>query len=257
MDRNLFPIIEFDQDRAAIFRPELLLNDIGAPENCVLCFFPKAIESLLSAYPHREIGTLMSEDSTLPVYAVEYEGNLLCVMQARVGGPCAAAQMEELYVMGCRRFLACGSCGVLREDLAAGHLLIPTAAIRDEGTSYHYLPPSREVVLDAGTIYAIEDSLSKAGIPYIKGKTWTTDAVYRETRARVAQREKEGCIAVEMECASWAAVASYLDVRFGQILYAGDTLGGEEWDMRDFPHLHDVRERVLHIALRVCSNLSR
>lgn len=249
---DTYPILEYDRDPSAVLRPEMMIGDIGAPEGCVLCFFPKAIEQILSEYPHRQIAAIVSEGVDLPVWAVEMGGSTLGLVQARIGGPGAASQMEELYVMGCRRFLACGSCGVLREDLAAGHLIVPSAAVRDEGTSYHYMEPSREVELDKAAVACIEEVLSEAGVPFLTAKTWTTDAVYRETRARVDRRKREGCVTVEMECASWAAVARYLGAGFGQILYAGDTLGGEEWDGRDFFTLDNVREQVLRLALRAC-----
>jgi len=252
MDQASYPILEFDERRDAIVRPELIIKPVHAPQRCVLCFFAEAIERLLTQYPYWEIGRLPTEGRSWPLYSVEYEGETLCLVQAQVGGPCAAAQMEELYAMGCRRFLACGSCGVLREDLPAGHIILPAAAIRDEGTSYHYLPPSRELVLDQKIVSAMEAVLAEWKIPYVTGKTWTTDAVYRETRARAKRRIAEGCVSVEMECATWAAVARYLGAEFGQILYAGDSLGGAQWDMRNFTRLTDVREQILQLTMSAC-----
>jgi len=76
--------------------------------------------------------------------------------------------------------------------------------------------------LGQNVISLIEAVLSDEKIPHVTGKTWTTDAVYRETRKRTDARKQEGCIAVEMECAIWAAVSSSLGASFGQILYAGD-----------------------------------
>jgi len=97
--------------------------------------------------------------------------------------------------------------------------------------------------------------LAEQKVPYIKAKTWTTDAFYRETPAKIQQRKKEGCVTVEMEASAYMAAARYNDVELGQILYAGDNLGGETWDSRGFTKRSDIREFVLRIALDICLNL--
>ena len=154
--------------------------------------------------------------------------------------------------MGCRKYIACGSCGVLRKEIAVGHLIIPTAAVRDEGTSYHYVAPAREIAANQRVVKIIEATLAGRNIPYIKAKTWTTDAFYRETPLKIQRRKNEGCVTVEMEAASYMAVSQYNNVEFGQILYAGDNLGGDKWDHRDYNSRTEVRELVLRAALDAC-----
>jgi uridine phosphorylase len=160
--------------------------------------------------------------------------------------------LEEVIALGCRNFIACGGAGVLNRELAMGHLVVPTAAVRDEGTSYHYLAPSREVSASPSAVDAIEQTLQRRNIDYILGKTWTTDAIYRETRARMALRRGEGCITVEMEAAALFAVAQFRDVRLGQILYCGDNLDGEEWDGREWTKNWGVREILAELAAEAC-----
>ena len=80
-----------------------------------------------------------------PVYTLELDGQRLAVVHPGVGAPLAGGFLDELIALGCRRFIACGGAGGLNRDLVVGHVIVPTAAVRDEGTSYHYLPPSREV----------------------------------------------------------------------------------------------------------------
>lgn len=121
--------------------------------------------------------------------------------------------------------------------------LIPTSAVRDEGTSYHYLPPSREVSARTRAVAALQDTLTAHNIPFVLGKTWTTDAIYRETPARIARRRDEGCIAVEMEAAAFFAVAQFRGVELAQILYAGDDVSGDTWDTRDWHKRASLRER--------------
>ena len=98
----------------------------------------------------------------------------------------------------------------------------------------------------------IESTLSEKNIPFLKAKTWTTDAFYRETPLKIAQRKSEGCVTVEMETAAYIAVAQYNNVEFGQILCAGDSLAGEEWDSRCYNKRSDIREFSLRVTLDTC-----
>ncbi len=255
MIKKEFPILEFDEDRNAFIRPDVLINPVDIAPECVLCFFPEAIEKIIDEYPHRVAADFTAESLKLPVYELEYRNKKIVLIQAGVGAPVAAAQIEELTALGCKKFIACGSCGVLDKDIAAGHLIIPTSAVRDEGTSYHYIAPSREIAADKHMVQMIEKTFIQKNVPYIKAKTWTTDAVYRETPGRIALRKSEGCVAVEMEASAYMAVAEYNNVGFGQILYAGDNLGGDVWDSRGFSRLTDIREFVLRLALDVCLNM--
>jgi len=125
---------------------------------------------------------------------------------------------------------------------------VPTSAVRDEGTSYHYLPPGREVCPSPAAVAAIEAALNVAGIDYTKGKTWTTDGIYRETADKVARRRAEGCLTVEMEAAAFFAVARFRGVELGQILYGGDDVSGEEWDSRHWHKRASVREKLFWLA---------
>jgi len=129
-----------------------------------------------------------------------------------------------------------------------GHVVVPTAAIRDEGASYHYLPPSREAYPSKAATAAIERTLKRHEVSYVRGKTWTTDAFYRETPDKIALRRGEGCLTVEMEAASFFAVATFRDVVFGQILYGGDDVGGETWDSRTWNRQTSVREKLFWLA---------
>ena len=256
MLKKEFPILEFDQDRTAFIRPERLLQPIsGISERAVLCFFADAIEKILKEYPYEIVTHLRGEGIRLPVYQLEYNSERIVLAQAFVGAPLAAAQIEELTAYGCKKYIACGGCGVLQKDIAVGNLIIPISAVRDEGTSYHYVPPSREIVMDENAVRAIEDTINENKVPYIKAKTWTTDGIFRETPAKVELRKQEGCVAVEMEASAFMAAARYNHVDFGQILYAGDSLAGDEWDDRGWTKRDDIREFVLQLALDSCLKL--
>ena len=253
MLKKEFPILEFDEDRNAFIRPESLIQPIGLSEKAVLCFFADAIEKILDEYPHRIVTHMKSESFITPVYELEdYKGQRIVLCQAQVGAPLAAGHIEEMTALGCNKYIACGGAGVLQKDIAVGHLIIPTIAVRDEGTSYHYIAPSREIEMDEKVVQIIEETLLEQKVPYIKAKTWTTDAFFRETPGKVALRKEEDCVTVEMETSAFIAAARYNKVEFGQILYAGDSLAGEVWDKREWHRRTDVREFVLKLALDAC-----
>lgn len=248
-----YPILEFDSARAAMIEPHYIHRPIDVPEHCVICFFQEVINAVCNSglEPALEVTLthqLRSEIGANPVYVIAKDGKRFAVMHPGVGAPLAAAFLEEMIALGCRKFIACGSAGVLNSDLAVGHVVIPTSAVRDEGTSYHYLPPEREVSCSPQGVEAIQATLEHHHLPYVMGKTWTTDAIYRETPAKVERRRAEGCLTVEMETAAFFAVAQFRGVTFAQILYSGDTLGGDEWDMRDFLNQRSTREKLFWLA---------
>jgi uridine phosphorylase len=132
---------------------------------------------------------------------------------------------------------------------------VVSGAIRDEGVSYHYLPPDREVTANESGVNALVNTLNNQGIPCRVGKTWTTDAPYRETLNKIARRRGEGCLTVEMESAALMAVAQFRNVVFGQALYGGDDLSGIEWDNRSWQSRSDIRESLFWLCADACLTL--
>ncbi len=249
-----YPILEFDPAREAIIEPSREIAPIDIPERCVLCFFQEVIEAVCGDGQAKVVHHLASEMGHSPIYALEVNGRSLAVTHPGIGAPLAAAILEGLIARGCRQFIACGGAGVLDRQIAVGQVIVPTSAVRDEGTSYHYLPPGREVAASPAGIAAIEAALQTRQIDYRLGKTWTTDGVYRETPARIARRRAEGCIVVEMEAAAFFAVAQFRGVTFAQLLYGGDDVSGEEWDTRDWDR-HGGREKLFWLAVEACLRL--
>jgi uridine phosphorylase len=246
------PILEFDPDRDAVIHPAAVATRREqAPEHAVMCFFSDVIADIaLSGAP--VLWELQAAHGVHPVYAVEFGGRPLAVFHPGVGAPLAAAFFEEAIASGCRRFVAVGDAGGLVPELTLGHVVVPTAAVRDEGTSYHYLPASREVEPAPEAIAAIEATLTAHGVAFVRGKTWTTDAFYRETRGRVTRRVQEGCITVEMEAAALLAVSRFRAVPLGIMLAAADDLSGEDWDDRGFLSDGSIRRRLFELAAEAC-----
>ena len=98
-------------------------------------------------------------------------------------------------------------------------------------------------------------TLTERDVPFVTGKTWTTDAIFRETRGKAARRVAEGCICVEMEASACFAVARFRDVGFGQLLYAGDDLSGDVWNARGWDHHETGRQQLFRLAAEAVMTL--
>lgn len=252
--RAELPLLEFDPSRAAMIEPSAVLCAPGRqasemPERVVMCFFAEVVAKVAAEREARRVAELVSEHGRHTVWEIEHEGQRVGFFQPGTGAPVCAFFFEEVIAHGARAAVACGGAGALVPELALGHPVVVAEALRDEGTSYHYLAPSRTVAAEPAVVAAIEAVVAAAGGPFSVGRTWTTDAPYRETPARVAARREEGCITVEMEAAALLAVARWRGVRFGQILYAADALHGEEWDSRGWTSAAEVREHLFWLAV--------
>jgi uridine phosphorylase len=250
-----YPILEFDSTPEAFIEPSKLIRALDLPEHCVICFFREVIDKVIAEYHAKAVVEYKWEDGPHHIYEISYHGKRLAFFHPGVGAPIAAGLLEEAIAYGCRKFMACGGCGVLEKDIAVGHLIVVSSAVRDEGVSYHYLPPSREVTANTEAIHALVKTLEDRGIPYRVGKTWTTDAPYRETLRKITRRREEGCLTVEMESASLMAVAQFRNAIFGQALYGGDDLSGVEWDNRQWTSRSDVRENLFWLCAEACLRL--
>lgn len=253
-----FPILEFDPDRRAMIEPSAHLSGAGddppveMPQRAVACFFGDVVEHIARDHNARIVTNLVSEHGRHAVWEIEVEGERVAFFQPGVGAPLAAFFLEEVIEYGARAVVACGGAGALLPGLDMGHPVIVTGAVRDEGTSYHYLPPARQVLADPDVVSVLVGVLEREQVRYTSGLTWTTDAPYRETRARVAARVGEGCVTVEMEAAAMIAVARFRGTRFGHLLYAGDSVGGVEWEHRDWTAASEVRGQLFWLAVKAC-----
>ncbi|MHB8960561.1 MAG: nucleoside phosphorylase [Candidatus Limnocylindrales bacterium] len=242
------PLLEFDPSREAVIEPHASVRPFPVPEALVVCYFRDAIELLCAETGATVVGRLESEMGGIPVHAADWQGARIGIVQGGVGAPLAVGWLEELLAMGVRRVVVVGGAGALVPGLTLGHVVVPTSAVRDEGTSHHYLPASRTVEPTPTAVEAITRTLERRGVPYVSGATWTTDAIYRETRAKMERRVAEGCLTVEMEAAALFALARFRGIELGQMLYAGDDLSGESWDHRDWQGHATGRELLLRLA---------
>lgn len=250
------PAFEDDLAEPGILDPVALYPPGDVPDTAVICFFPETVE---------RIGHAPGSSVSLPfdgflgsrnLYEREHRGRRVAFFYPSVGAPRAAMYLEEAIARGCRHFIAVGSAGVLVPELVMGHPFVVTSAVRDEGTSAHYLPPGAVVEAPPEGVTALVETLTEAGVAFEQGRTWTTDAIYRETRSRVQRRIAQGCAVVEMEAAAFFAVAAYRGVSLGQMLFSADSLAGDAWDHRSWHRAQDAHEAVFWLAMDAAVRLA-
>lgn len=224
------------------------------PEVVIGTFKEEAFRALTEIAETETICSLRA-GRTIPVYRMNWQERNIGLFHSLMGGAGTVCLMENLIARGAKAFLFYGNCGVLNQEIAAGHLILPTAAYRDEGTSYHYLPVSDYV--DVPTQPHLAQIMDNLHLPHVSGKVWTTDAFYRETRRNFQKRKSDGCIAVDMECASVMAAGQFRNVPVYQFFYADNCLDGEKWDPRTLgARPASSHEKYLKIALEIASPLS-
>lgn len=253
IQKHAIPILEFDDNPQAVIMPNHEGLDLQLPKKCIYAFLEEEIDRYAQEVGADCVGEFVSATKTYPVYVMSYKGEKICLAQAPVGSAPAAQFMDWLIGYGVEKIISTGTCGVLT-DIEENAFLVPVRALRDEGTSYHYAPPTRYMEMQTEAISAIEQVLEQLGIPYEEVMTWSTDGFYRETAEKVAYRKEEGCAVVEMECAALAAVAQLRGVVWGQLLFTADSLADlENYDSCDWGS--EAFDKALELCLEIVSHM--
>lgn len=245
-------LTEFDECVESTFEP--WENETKIPE------FPRVgitwysqvlMDRFVEIFRPEEIAKSKNGNGKLPIYKINYKGVDVAVYLSRVGAPAVVVQYEELLAMGLEKLVMFGTCGVLDKNIADLAILIPTSAIRDEGTSYHYYPASDEITVNENYRDEFKEILKEHDYSYIEGKAWTTDAPYRETREKCKKRKEQGCISVDMECSAMSAVSKFRGKDFFQFFYAADNLDSAKWDKRSLGNETKLteKEKIIYLAL--------
>ena len=248
------PLFEFEESQTAVINPPMRRRVDNFPELAVACWFGDVQRKRFAGQD--PIYRIPFEHGDHEVHVVEHLGKRIAVFNPGVGAPAAATSLEDIIGLGARKIIGCGGAGIVKQGFDVGHIIVPTGAVRDEGTSHHYQPVDVAVVPHPLAVEAIDAELLEAGVPHDKGLTWTTDAIFRETPEKVARRREQGCISVEMEASAMFAVAMFRGAVYGQLLYAGDDVSAQTWDHRHWEKQTSVRERVLELALNAVCRLS-
>lgn len=253
---------EFDYDKDAILNPSDLMGQTKVngtmPKVAISCFERKNFERVLKILNGEVIAITKNANDDFPIYRIHYKDTELAMFMMDMGAAGAGGQLEEIYALGIEKVVVYGSCGVLDKNIEDCAIIIPNAAVRDEGLSYHYMPASDEIEVNKKYIPEFAAILDEVGIEYRIGKTWTTDAIYRETRAKMERRKEMGCICVEMECSAMAAVAQFREKELFQFLYAADNLDGEKWDKRSLSDevRFEEKDMFAQLALELAAQIS-
>jgi uridine phosphorylase len=235
------------------FRRAHGLKEAHAPEGIVLCLYRGVMKRFGWKYRARRIDGFQAD-----LYVTERRGRRVGVVgNFGIGAPAATNLAEELIAWGAKRLVILSLAGGIQPDLAPGSLVVCDRAIRDEGTSYHYLPPARDVGASADLVARISKTLAARGIEHVTGATWSTDAPYRETREEATSYQREGVKAVDMESAGVFAAAQVRDVKAASVLVVGDTLAGPRWSAPpDMRALHKKIETLLDTLIEVVGDVS-
>ena len=220
----------FDNTTPAIINPAEK-PDAVVVDACIVTFSYKIEEYVLSRFKPTKIGEFKFATGLTPVWLIETKGKKFAFFKTYVGAPACVGSIEDTFsVIKTKKYILFGGAGCLNKEIARGKVMVPDAAWRDEGTSYHYMPASDWV--DIKNYEKVSDFMKQSKLPFVVGKTWTTDSFYRETRGNFEKRKAAGCISVEMESAAVQAMCDFRGLDLYVFFTSGDLLDAPEWDER-------------------------
>ncbi len=249
LHKNDFPVLEYDDSPEAKLEPRHYGAEGFDTDKLIITFFPEVIRKLLD---RGELAgeRVISGENPVPIYRFTAHPEVFLTL-GQVGCPACGGNLDLFHAMGIEKVMFCGGGGVLDGDIGVGQILLVEGAVRDEGFSYQYIPPSRIIRTDPETTGRIGRFLEENGVPFLRGLTWTTDAIFRETPERIALRKREGARIVEMEQAGCIAVARFRGFTYGALIYGGDDLSGEEWSERGWRSREGVRFDLVQLCRRL------
>lgn len=251
-----FPVLERDSDTSDLIgdgEAKSVAPDLF-PSRAVFAFVGEVVGQYAADLGLEVIDTIELIGGLYPIYRAHDDKGDFAIMMMPLGAPAAVMCTDFLFRHGVRKAIAVGSCGAL-DQMDEGELVVPAKALRDEGTSYHYLPASRWIHLNPTMRGHIEDAVRAAHLSVNTASVWTNDAFYRETPAMIAHRKSEGCAIVDMECSAMAASAQLRGADFAQLFYTADSLSDlDNHEVRDWGR--DARGKALSVALDAISRVT-
>ena len=239
-EQSDLPLLGHTLNAPSVFTPVALLDAVRAerdlprvpvPEVCVLEFDGDLTDWLVATGRAKRWRPWACFHTSMET--VEVDGDTIGVIARTIGGPYAVLVAEQLAASGARVILGLTSAGQVSPGLRMPSLVVPTKALRDEGTSYHYLPAAETVDGDAGLTTVLQEHLSGLGLPVVAGTVWTTDAPYRETAEQLERHARNGILAVEMQAASLFAFGAARRVRCGVVAHVTNGVDHSSADQFD------------------------
>jgi uridine phosphorylase len=238
-DDSKAPILNHPLDRPSAFTARNLINsvrkarrilNVAIPSLCLLEFDGDLTDWLVREGLAKPFPAWPCFHTTM--FAIEVEGITCGIIPRTIGGPYTVLIAEQLAAEGAELIVGLTSAGRVSPHLPLPCLVVATSAIRDEGTSFHYLPPSRDVACHAPIVPLLERELAANGWTVRSGEVWTTDAPYRETQTQLESWAAEGVLAVEMQAASLFAFGVARGVAVASIAMVSNAVDhtGEQFD---------------------------
>jgi uridine phosphorylase len=227
------------------------INKISPPEGLIVCLQRGLPERMRWQIPIQRAGRMMAD-----LYLIKKShGRIAVLTTLGEGSPMISSLTEELIAFGVKRIVSIVWGGGLQPGLKSGDIVVCNRAIRDEGTSHHYLTSSKYVHADPDMVDQLKKAIETRGRACSIGTTWTTDAPYRETREEVVQYQSEGVLTVEMEIASLFAVAQVRKIKIVSAIAVGDSLAELHWQLpTDFAPIERSLELLYSAAVDVLSD---
>ncbi len=240
----------FDNKSEAIINPPFNENAYEL-DACVITFSNVIEEYVLQNYNCEKIGEIKNAADTRNIYKIDYKGKKIGFFKTYVGAPSCVGSIEtSSSQIKTNKFILFGGSGCLDKTITHGKVIVPTEAYRDEGTSYHYAPASEYIKIQNHDVVSLFMKINE--IPYIEGKTWTTDAFYRETVNNFERRKKDGCISVEMESSAVQALCDFRNIELYVFFTSGDLLDSPKWDERHKKNeLEGTQHDVTHFDIAI------
>jgi len=240
-DKHTLPAMLTAEKMIEFRRKQGGLGKYPAPETVILCLYKGVMKYFPLKYSAKRVSGFLGD-----LYLLNKTSGKIGVMgNFGIGAPVVANLAEEMAAWGTKRIVILSLAGTLQPDLNPGDIVIGNRAIRDEGTSYHYLPAEKYVNAASHFVSNLSASFEKSNLKYVVGGTWSTDAPYRESYEEASTYQKEGVLAVDMESAGLFAVGQVRGVETASIFVVGDSLARPRWSAP--PHMG-----ALHSKLKAC-----
>jgi uridine phosphorylase len=195
------------------------------PEGAILCY-----DTAFWQWVCAEPGNVECDGWLTGAYLVPCNDSWILILKVPgFGAPTAVMTLEELAAFGIKKFVTLGAAGGLQQSMNIGDIVVCNRAIRDEGTSYHYLPAGKYASACPELTEHLHTEFGRKGIQHSKGTTWTTDAPFRETIEELHHYRADGVATVEMEVSALFAVGAYRGVGVSAIFVISDMLSEEDW----------------------------
>ena len=242
----VYPQYKNKHTEAALFNPEDYVNwkkikksPVKKPTKYILIYYPRLLKYFRRNFSSKKI-------NYYSLITIHQHKDIGVVLMTGIGSPHATTVLEELIALGGKEFLNIGSAGGLQNF----GVFLCDKAIRDEGTSHHYISHGKYSYPDKNLTKKLRNSIKKQSLKFEQGATWTIDAPYRETKTEIKHYKKQGVKTVEMEASALFTVAKLRKVKIAAAFVVSDILGEEKWEPKfDAKHVKQTLNKLMNASV--------